>query len=253
MKSDYGKRVKVTCKYCGKVVEVHPYRVKTFGYCSTSCCSKANPKPVTKVEKTCEYCGKTFLAYYHVKDKARFCSASCRSKFTAKKGEASIFWKGGQGKSICKHCGKEFTNTGNNPNNYCSKACLDQNRMRRIETVCVGCGKHIEKRLSKFAESKLHFCSQECAKAFMVGENSPLWFHGVRDYPATFNRKFKDMIRERDNYTCAICKEYGNEVHHVNYVKTDTVPENCITLCKSCHCKTNHSREHWMSILTSRE
>ena len=201
------------------------------------------------IQKTCEFCGKQFEVMKCRKDKARFCSYSCRSRFTMGKGETARFWKGGKGSSVCIHCGKTFTNTNGNPNRYCSVKCLDEARMKRVETKCVNCGKATIKKLSKFNESNNHFCSQKCAKDYLVGEKSHLWRGGDGYYPETFNRKFKTIIRERDNFTCAICKEYGNEVHHVNYVKNDTIPENCVTLCKSCHCKTNHHREYWQSLL----
>lgn len=90
------------------------------------------------------------------------------------------------------------------------------------------------------------FCSFVCYVTYSVGEKSAQWRGGDKEYPATFNRQFKNAIRKRDNYTCAICKEYGDNVHHINYVKNDTVPGNCITLCRSCHAKTNSNREYWL-------
>lgn len=80
-----------------------------------------------------------------------------------------------------------------------------------------------------------------------AGESHSCWRGGIsfHPYPPTFNSKFKRMIRLRDNYTCALCGGYGNSVHHINYMKDDTNPKNCITLCGSCHGKTNHNREYW--------
>lgn len=71
-------------------------------------------------------------------------------------------------------------------------------------------------------------------------------------YPSTFNGRFKQMIRERDEHTC-ICGKQGKDVHHINYVKNDTAPENCITLCHSCHSRTGGSDEnrgYWQIALT---
>lgn len=34
-------------------------------------------------------------------------------------------------------------------------------------------------------------------------------------------------------------------VHHINYNKYDQTEDNLISLCKSCHTKTNFSREDW--------
>jgi hypothetical protein len=92
------------------------------------------------------------------------------------------------------------------------------------------------------------FCSQKCSFEHLVGENAPNWMGGksFEPYPPTFNARFKRMICKRDNYTCKICKGYGNNIHHINYVKDDTNPENCVTLCRSCHTKTNFNREYWI-------
>lgn len=70
------------------------------------------------------------------------------------------------------------------------------------------------------------------------------------EYPNGFNSKFKRAIRKRDKYECAICGGWGNCVHHINYIKEDTHPLNCITLCKTCHGATNGEREYWRYKLT---
>ena len=72
----------------------------------------------------------------------------------------------------------------------------------------------------------------------------------MSDYPPEFNDKFKTAIRNRDEYTCAICAGSGNHVHHINYIKTDTHQLNCITLCHKCHPVTNGNRDNWRCTLT---
>jgi len=81
----------------------------------------------------------------------------------------------------------------------------------------------------------------------MVGELSPAWFGGLMGipYPKEFSRGLKKQIRERDGYACAICGDYGNEVHHVDYDKNNNTYNNLITLCKHCHPITNRNREDW--------
>lgn len=64
---------------------------------------------------------------------------------------------------------------------------------------------------------------------------------GYAPYSATFNRKFKALIRERDQQTCRRCgrtrAEVGRtlHVHHVDLSKTNNDPENLTTLCAKCH------------------
>lgn len=85
------------------------------------------------------------------------------------------------------------------------------------------------------------------------GEKHPRWEGGksFEPYPLTFNAAFKRRIRERDNHTCAVCCLAGKCVHHVNYIKKDTDPTNCITLCRRCHAVTNSDREYWQAALSS--
>jgi hypothetical protein len=64
-------------------------------------------------------------------------------------------------------------------------------------------------------------------------------------YPSAFNVPFKRSIRARDEYICAICGGRGAAVHHIDYNKQNTVPENCITLCHSCHGRTMINRIQW--------
>lgn len=59
---------------------------------------------------------------------------------------------------------------------------------------------------------------------------------------------FREFILERDNHTC-ICEKNGNEIHHIDYDNFNDIFENVITLCKSCHSKTNWNREYWKKFL----
>jgi hypothetical protein len=80
------------------------------------------------------------------------------------------------------------------------------------------------------------------------GNRSPNWKGGksFEPYPPTFTKELKAAIRQRDNYTCAICGKYpAFDVHHIDYDKKNCEPENLITLCKNCHAKTNFNREYW--------
>jgi hypothetical protein len=79
------------------------------------------------------------------------------------------------------------------------------------------------------------------------GENNSNWKGGVSfdEYPQEFDHKLKTQIRERDNYTCQLCMEYGNIVHHIDYNKRHCHPNNLITLCLKDNLKVNHNRTQW--------
>ena len=89
----------------------------------------------------------------------------------------------------------------------------------------------------------------------LAGDKHPNWQGGksFEPYSPKFNKGLKRLIKQRDNYTCSLCKEEGLCVHHINYDKKDFRPENLITLCRSCHAKTNFRREEWQKLFQRRK
>jgi len=82
------------------------------------------------------------------------------------------------------------------------------------------------------------------------GEKSYLWRGGIsfNPYSVDWTRTLKRSIRERDRYTCQICrKEPAFDIHHIDYNKENCNPKNLVTLCRGCHIKTNHNRNQWIN------
>jgi len=85
------------------------------------------------------------------------------------------------------------------------------------------------------------------------GENNPGWQGGISNLPYSqdWTDDLRDAIRKRDGYQCQICHVDQEElntlldVHHIDYNKENCDPANLISLCKSCHIKTNRERERW--------
>lgn len=80
-------------------------------------------------------------------------------------------------------------------------------------------------------------------------EKNPNWRGGKSFEPYTIDWTItlKRAIRERDNYICRVCNQYGNFIHHIDYDKTNCNPDNLVTLCNSCHSKTNFNRDYWIT------
>lgn len=106
---------------------------------------------------------------------------------------------------------------------------------------------HLGKPLSPETRAKI-------SKARMgqrAGERSHLWRGGTADerHSIGFTATLKRQIRERDGFTCLVCgaEENGktHSVHHIDYDKTNHDPRNLVTICVSCHSKTNLQREAW--------
>ena len=78
------------------------------------------------------------------------------------------------------------------------------------------------------------------------------WKGGISGgkYCYKFNNKFREAVRERDDYTCQLCgcgQKLNNDrlsVHHVHYDKENCHPD-VVALCYSCHGKVNSNRDYW--------
>lgn len=73
------------------------------------------------------------------------------------------------------------------------------------------------------------------------------------EYGADFDNALKEQIRFRDKYTCQMCGcsqiENGRQldIHHIDYNKKHSEPNNLISLCRECHKTTNYNRIYWTS------
>ena len=88
-------------------------------------------------------------------------------------------------------------------------------------------------------------------------EKHPNWLGGKSFEPYTldFNKQFKEAIRIRDNYTCQLCSIFEDDhlilyngrlhIHHIDYNKKNSFPQNCIALCLRCNLLVNKDRELW--------
>ena len=81
-------------------------------------------------------------------------------------------------------------------------------------------------------------------------EKHPNWKGGTSFelYGFDFSKENKTKIRKRDNFTCNLCSKHGFVIHHIDYNKKNNEPTNLITLCRSCHVKTNYNRPYWMDL-----
>ncbi len=101
--------------------------------------------------------------------------------------------------------------------------------------------------------------TKEKLRIMNSGKNNNRWRGGIsfEPYDAKFNKQFKRAIRKRDNQICMLCNIHKEklkralDIHHINYNKQFSIPENCISLCQPCHMKANSNREHWTKFFQS--
>jgi len=90
----------------------------------------------------------------------------------------------------------------------------------------------------------------------LTGEKSHSWRGGksFEPYSVDWTNSLRISIRERDKYTCQLCGEKQGDivflVHHIDYNKKNCNPSNLITLCRSCHTKTNFNRDYWFKYFS---
>lgn len=82
------------------------------------------------------------------------------------------------------------------------------------------------------------------------GKNNPMWKGGLTSKNMIIRHTFEyyewaNKVKERDDYTCQICKVRGNNILHSDHIKPFALyPElrfdinNGRTLCIDCHRKT---------------
>lgn len=121
--------------------------------------------------------------------------------------------------------------------------------------------KMTEEQKRKLSESKIGCvpwnkgkkASEETKKKLSIshsGERSIFWKGGIsfEPYPVGWNKELKEIIRNRDDYTCKMCgiKQIDLSgrckklhVHHIDYDKNNLNPKNLIALCINCHAKTS--------------
>ena len=128
---------------------------------------------------------------------------------------------------------------------------------KQIKVKCYLCGKIVNKTQTQIKRGKHHFCSGKCQWKFFEtlykGENNYNWCGGTsrEPYSFDFNDELRKWIKEKDNYTCQECNHtqeklgYTLHVHHIDYDKKNSNPNNLITLCKGCNSKANFNRVVW--------
>lgn len=99
------------------------------------------------------------------------------------------------------------------------------------------------------------------------GERSNFWIDGRSfdryKYPEDWTNHIRESVRIRDNYVCQECGIHQDELchgqvkkldcHHIDYDKNNLNCDNLISLCRSCHVKTNFNREHWINYFKNYE
>jgi len=277
------------CEVCDSPLlklRTKPAIVKNNGgrFCSIACRDikrQSVATPRHRPGRFCKFCNQSLLWERTIpsaiaRGYGKFCSRECHSNWNSEnlRGDKANNWRGGQAERKCEVCDTVFfvgpaKAKKDSGGRFCSTGCMGKWQSEnnhgenapswkggKKECTCEVCDSKFYVYSSIIERSGGRFCSKACHGQWnsenRVGENSARWMGGksFEPYPPTFNIQFKRQIRQRDKHKCALCNEPARCVHHINYIKNDTVPENCITLCRSCHAATGGKRDYWQDRLT---
>ena len=161
----------------------------------------------------------------------------------SRKGQNNPCWRGGLPK--CLDCGKELRNY----NNIRCKSCSNKKN-------------NLGRKRPQWEKEKI---SKTMKKLLKDPTKNPSWKGGIsfEPYPPEFNKKIREEIRKRDNYTCQNCNMLEEEqltimgyilsVHHIDYDKKNSNKNNLITLCHWCNLKANINRDYWVKYYSTKK
>lgn len=253
------------CSDCGKTKKFHPseisgrcarYRLKD-GYRCRSCWNmkrrgkRINPRIKTTVTVVCSCCqsskrlkpseAKSLKQPYRCKKcgpVVNLTPVSCHECGSVRHVKASQAQRLGP---YCLRCKNKGHLTGGRVWIACKK-CDSKKSVRRS-------------RVRYYQRSNGDYYCVTCSRLTKpCGPDNPSWRGGISfdPYPTSWNRSLKVKILTRDNFTCQECQRHSSslkngllDVHHIDYDKHNLDHRNLISLCRSCHMKTNYNRTSW--------
>lgn len=188
--------------------------------------------------KKCEICGNDFLVYPSTCDKKKYCSKDCRET------HHMVNVK-------CPGCGKlhkipkSLYALKSLRIRFCSDDCYFPFKKKREEEIknsytkeCSNCGK-IYSALRSKTLSGLSFCSQDCSKEYMKGENSPFFKGGTHTKAGykviKINGKYKYEHREIMEKFLGRKLNKDEVVHHKDGNKLNNSIDNLELMSKREH------------------
>jgi 5-methylcytosine-specific restriction endonuclease McrA len=201
----------------------------------------------------CDYCSKKFIGK---KKKQKYCSLQCYRKDIKGKNTGKDSHRWNSIKKNCKYCGKKMyvQRMLVSRKKYCSRRCADKGKFG----VSINSGPPKGSTPWNKGLKGVMKPWNKGMKGYLRGEKHYNWKGGMarEGYGDEWKEVLIESIRVRDNYICKECGIHQDElvgrirkldVHHIDYDKNNCSPENLVSLCRSCHMKTNYNREYWIN------
>ena len=159
--------MKRICLSCGKEFKSYPSE-KTRKFCNMEC-----QKSYTKRISLCPICNKEIVSSPSTTGHKKYCSRECREKTYLIELECVVCHE------VFK-ASKCYLTVKTLSNRCCSNICAEaykKSNLKNKKHICSCCGTTFFGYRNN--KTQLRFCSQDCSKRFMRGEQSPFFSNGA--------------------------------------------------------------------------
>ena len=194
--------------------------------------------------KYCKMCGREIISKVAKKFCSKSCAASYNNKFRKRKPKKEKEGYKSNDK-FCVGCGKKLTNR---QTKFCSKKCKDKTHYvsGELNLICKTCGN-----VFKSTTQQRQFCCRDCADKYKSISLIKDWIEGSKKLNP--NSTIPDTIRkflfEQAHYKCEQCGFEGYnvktgrtilQIHHIDGNSSNNNKENLQVLCPNCHAMTEN-------------
>lgn len=171
------------------------------------------------------------------KDRKYYC-IDCKKQITA---SSAVY-----GEGRCKSCSFKLRKHTKEENEHNRLMHLGK-KLSKLHRLHI---KQAAKRIKNYGmKEKNHTEKSRIQMSVSHGGNGDIFHKHIYSYEFL---KIRKEINKRDKHRCQICNKNGKDVHHIDYNKKNNSQNNLITLCHSCHTRTNGNRDYWYSYFRSK-
>lgn len=259
-----GSEREYKCAECGALFVERSSKPRT--YCSDPCFRTAKRNGDAVQKKPCVVCNTTISRPdgFSASRWQKLKTCGSRSCIVSTAVVASNARRAKTSEKKCITCGVAYTRRPREAlSNFanrkaCSKECsYYANTGRKTEISpkpCAACGQEFGPRENEktFAFHNRVTCSRKCRGQWISERRR------MGDYVPVYSRAWpyiSALVRDRDGHVCQLCgvtpQTKKHAVHHIDYDKSNLSESNLVTLCHSCHAKTNHNRGYYQGLFFS--
>ena len=206
-----------------------------------------------------------FLKTYQVKEKPHWASKEAKRDYYLKnrerlKAKAKEYYEDNREVCNARNMDRYYRAKEIGPTQLCACGCGEEAKPNRKYIHGHGnrgreFGEEVRAKISKAKSNMSEDTKRKMSanrKGKCCGQDNYRWSGGTSLIYGQEWGSIRKEIEERDNHQCMNpeCKRdhVRLSVHHIDYDVKNCHPHNLITLCVSCHGRTNENRDYWMNF-----